>query len=285
MSLDFREKRRLQKVVAEKQAALRGGDLGFKAKREAQKAMRDALTKLGAGGKAPAPAGPSPIDPAKLSPGDPVEWRNEMGTIRGNYRGVTDDGRHAVIVHDGGKQTSAPVGEVFPVEERAPEIPPRARKAFDRLVLPLTGVAEGLESARATDRKFNGDGRYAGEFMAKEETRGRLADAEKAISERLGRIEDQSMLEAARAYIDAQRPDLTLTQAEQEWRDSIANDEPVAGNVTLTAQAVRGDFNDLALPEFINKLKEAYGADEDLDGAKNAAVGYLEANRDELEAA
>ena len=54
---------------------------------------------------------------------------------------------------------------------------------------------------------------------------------------------------------------------------------------SLTAQAARGDFNGLGLPEFINKLKEAYSADEDLEGTKTAAVGYLEANLDELEAA
>lgn len=48
MSLDFREKRRLQKVVAEQQTALRSG-LGFQAKRQAQKLMRESLAKLGAG--------------------------------------------------------------------------------------------------------------------------------------------------------------------------------------------------------------------------------------------
>lgn len=48
MSLDFREKRRLQKVVAEQQSALRSG-LGFQAKRQAQKLMRESLAKLGAG--------------------------------------------------------------------------------------------------------------------------------------------------------------------------------------------------------------------------------------------
>jgi len=46
--LDFREKRRLQKIVAEQQSALRS-DLGFQAKRRAQKIMRESLAKLGAG--------------------------------------------------------------------------------------------------------------------------------------------------------------------------------------------------------------------------------------------
>ena len=57
MSLDFKTKRALQKTVAEKQAALKAGTLGFKEKREAQKALRDALTKLGGGMTATKPAG------------------------------------------------------------------------------------------------------------------------------------------------------------------------------------------------------------------------------------
>ena len=48
MALGFKEKRDLQKIVAEKQAALTEGGLGFKDKREAQKAMQDALSKLNA---------------------------------------------------------------------------------------------------------------------------------------------------------------------------------------------------------------------------------------------
>lgn len=48
MSLNFKEKRALQKIVSESQAALRSGDLGFKEKRAAQKSLRDAMEKLGA---------------------------------------------------------------------------------------------------------------------------------------------------------------------------------------------------------------------------------------------
>ena len=48
MALGFKEKRALQKVVAEKQAALTEGGLGFRDKREAQKAMQEALAKLSA---------------------------------------------------------------------------------------------------------------------------------------------------------------------------------------------------------------------------------------------
>ena len=66
MSLNFKEKRALQKTVTEQQAALRGGSLGFKEKRGAQKLLRDALAKLGAATKPsepPMPANESPFAP------------------------------------------------------------------------------------------------------------------------------------------------------------------------------------------------------------------------------
>lgn len=46
MSLSFKEKRALQKIVSEKLVALRGGTLSFKEKREAQRVVKDALSKL-----------------------------------------------------------------------------------------------------------------------------------------------------------------------------------------------------------------------------------------------
>lgn len=73
--------------------------------------------------------------------------------------------------------------------------------------------------------------------------------------------------------------------SEPEPESSEPESDPTPIPPTLTAQAVRGDFNSLALPEFIEQLKSAYSADEDLDGAKEAAIGYLEANQQELEAA
>lgn len=48
MALGFKEKRTLQKIVADKQAELAQGGLSFKVKREAQKSMADALEKLNA---------------------------------------------------------------------------------------------------------------------------------------------------------------------------------------------------------------------------------------------
>lgn len=57
MALSFKEKRELQRIVAEKQQQLSEGSLPFKAKREAQKAMADALERLNqkvdAGGTSP----------------------------------------------------------------------------------------------------------------------------------------------------------------------------------------------------------------------------------------
>jgi hypothetical protein len=125
-------------------------------------------------------------------------------------------------------------------EAQGAEIPKRAKGEFDRLILPLTGVANGLESARATDRQFNGDGRYAGEYMASEKARDLLASAEQAISERLARIDDAENLKVAEAYINSQRPDLTLTQAEQEWRDGMVSDAPETPPHERIKAAVQG---------------------------------------------
>lgn len=61
MSLNFKEKRALQKIVSEQLAALRGGTLSFKEKREAQRAVKDALSQLKVKALEPA-ANPSPFD-------------------------------------------------------------------------------------------------------------------------------------------------------------------------------------------------------------------------------
>jgi hypothetical protein len=50
MALSFSEKRKLQKVLAESQKALKSGDLGFSEKRKMQKAIKTARAKLGMGG-------------------------------------------------------------------------------------------------------------------------------------------------------------------------------------------------------------------------------------------
>ena len=48
MALGFKEKRELQRIVSTQQGALASAGISFKAKREAQKAMADALTRLNA---------------------------------------------------------------------------------------------------------------------------------------------------------------------------------------------------------------------------------------------
>lgn len=216
MSLNFKEKRALQKTVTEQQAALRGGSLGFKEKREAQKLLRDALAKLGAG------------VPAQV------------------------------------------------------EIPPSVKSALDLLIAPLAEIARGLESARATDRRFSaGDGRYAGEFMSSEGTVEKLNAAEKAISDRIGSIPDAARRAAAEAYVRSNRPDLILTDAEREW----AGFDPAPVSDSPFAPLLAGDFNRLPVPEFVTRLEGAYSEEEDLEKAKQAAIQYLEANRETLEAA
>lgn len=44
--------------------------------------------------------------------GDKVVWRNEFGTIKGIFRGFTDDNQKVVIVANG-SQMCAPASEVF----------------------------------------------------------------------------------------------------------------------------------------------------------------------------
>lgn len=375
MSLNFREKRQLQKTVAEQQAALRGGDLGFREKRQAQKAMREALEKLGAGNQTPAAqesaqyrnylewiqdaertrseleaggfseqikmddrlengeaerllaeiqqrieglsdATPSPIDPANTSPGDTVEWRNEMGTIRGNYRGATDDGRHAVIVYDGGKQASAPVGEVFPAEPSGdepqgdlPSLPATGEEEaessehdelnahFDRFTPGVRVVEKAPPASSVIMRVRDFRGRHLGTLGIRHDgsKEGKLAVLpllNRAYQSAFGK--EASFTQSQRGITD-ENGDMTEVLSPTGEILAAGTDEAayMLGNLsarpkesaTLTAQAARGDFNGLGLPEFIEKLKEAYGADEDLEGAKKAAIGYLGANRTELEEA
>jgi len=46
MALGFKEKRAVQTVITQKQAEIESGDLGFSAKRAAQKELEDAFSKL-----------------------------------------------------------------------------------------------------------------------------------------------------------------------------------------------------------------------------------------------
>lgn len=195
MALSMRERLTLQKSVKQSLATLRGGEVGMRERLALQKQLKADMAKLGGSASAAEPQREH-VTRDNTSVGDTVEWRNEMGTISGNFRGLTDDGRHAVIVHDGGMQSSAPIEEVFKASEEAAPTEPQ--------------------------------------------------------------------------------PEPELSESEND---------PTPIQPSLTAQAVRGDFNSLALPEFIEQLKSAYSADEDLDGAKEAAIGYLEANQQELEAA
>lgn len=47
-----------------------------------------------------------------LIQGDLVEWRNEFGTIAGNFRGLTENDSKAVIVSNG-TQMAAPISEIY----------------------------------------------------------------------------------------------------------------------------------------------------------------------------
>lgn len=54
---------------------------------------------------------------------------------------------------------------------------------------------------------------------------------------------------------------------------------------SLFDQLLSGKFNGLSMNDFISKLQAAYDEEPSLDKAKQSSVGYLEANRAELEAA
>ena len=72
-------------------------------------------------GNAPADM-PNSINQDNTSVGDTVVWRNEFGTMEGNFRGFMDDGKNSVLVVSGSQMT-APTSEVFPVEPTEPEAP------------------------------------------------------------------------------------------------------------------------------------------------------------------
>ncbi|MGP9633778.1 hypothetical protein ACT3R7_11995 [Halomonas sp. AOP43-A1-21] len=322
MALSMRERLTLQKSVKQSLATLRGGEVGMRERMALQKQVKADMTKLG--GQTEAPTAPQDSaqyseylawiqdaertraelegdgfwreinaderlndgeagrlltevqkrleglsEPAmqsvtsdNTSVGDTVEWRNEMGTISGNFRGITDDGRHAVIVADG-MQMSAPVGEVFKAsEEVAQEEPP----AHERITAAIQGgdANEAMRIARTLTEKL---------ALSEALVKAGFSIVGGSVAAILADVWPAMQKKARETTAGGEAPETSEPQ-------STATRLP-----TLTAQAARGDFNDLALPEFIEKLKAAYSADEDLDGAKEAALGYLEANQQELEAA
>lgn len=124
--------------------------------------------------------------------------------------------------------------------EPAPDIPDNVRERLNALLAPLVGVAEGLSSARETDYRMGGGGRYAGEYMYGR--RDDLAAAEAAIEERLASIPDEEKREAARTYINTRRPDLSLSEAEQEWADSVGP-APEEGDAAARREAAEATID------------------------------------------
>lgn len=184
--LSFKEKRTLQKTVAEKQAALRGGNLSFKEKREAQKLLRDALTKLGA--------------------------------------------------------TSEPIS-VHATQYTAADLTKRS---------PLS-------------HRFDGWG---------------FAAVKPAEATRLLEIVGPRLSNETEANYFGR-----LAQAQRDNEIGGVGTEPAPGPASLFEPLLAGDYNSLSVPDFVGKIEEAYGEEEDLDKAKRAAIQYLEANRETLEAA
>ncbi|MDX5979554.1 hypothetical protein [Vreelandella alkaliphila] len=158
----------------------------------------------------------------------------------------------------------------------------RERLALHKQVKADMTKLGGQAEARAVPDDSAQYGEYLAWIQDVERTRAELEGdgfrREINADERLNDGEASRLLDAVQSRIAAlSEPGLIDSASEEE--------APAQIQVTLTAQAVRGDFNGLSLPEFIEQLKSAYSADEDLDGAKEAAIGYLEANQQELEAA
>ncbi|MBE0508856.1 MAG: hypothetical protein IBX50_19400 [Marinospirillum sp.] len=85
-------------------------------------------------------------------------------------------------------------------------------------------------------------------------------------------------------------------EAQKLLRDAMAKlrGGSIAGDQSRQAQVasdspftplLSGELNSLAIPDFIKRLESAYSDEEDLGKAKQAAIQYLEFNREKLEAA
>ena len=269
MSLNFKEKRALQKTVSEKQAALKSGTLGFKEKREAQKALRDAMAKLGAGTPAPQPATSRPDVSgvkarftAETVMDAPADWiimnapRPLLGTktLEG---GPFMSGRFYAAIDPADSMAAALVAENIKLDAR----------------VVLQGISTELQIEMAlVDNEYADT--YRSDFQGDE-----LLDA---LATQINNLQDKTAGELesiiARATGGAATP---TPEPTPEPTPDIAPE----GNESPFQPLINGDLNNLPMPDFVKRLEAAYAEEESLDKAKQAAIGYLEANRAKLEAA
>ena len=264
MSLNFKEKRALQTTVTEQQAALRGGSLGFKEKREAQKLLRDALAKLGAGVPAPRPSASRPDVSgvkarfiAERVMDVPADWivMNAPRPLLGTK------------TLDGGPFLSGRFyAAIDPAESAAKSFVEQNVKLDARVV--LQEIAPELQVEMAlVDNKYADT--YRSDFQGDE-----LFDV---LLPQINSLQDKTVAELEAVIARARGGD-TPKPVEPVEPPMPTNDSPFA-------PLLAGDFNRLPVPEFVSKLEGAYAEEEDLEKAKQAAIQYLEANRETLEAA
>lgn len=282
MSLNFKEKRALQKTVAETQAALRGGKLGFKEKREAQKALRDAMTKLGAATTAPAPAGGRPdVSGMKARftsetvmdvPGDWIVMnapRPLLGTktLEG---GPFLSGRFYAAIDPADSAAAAFVVENKKLDARVvfQGIPPE---------LQVEMALVGNKYAETYRSDFQGD---------------ELFDV---LVPQINNLQDKTVAELESIIVKARGGQSAAVEPDAGGQPDAGGEndgtpDPAPEGDPEAAESpfqplLAGDLNNLAIPDFIKRLEAAYEEEESLDKAKQAAIGYLEANRAKLEAA
>ena len=265
MSLDFKTKRALQKTVAEKQAALKAGTLGFKEKREAQKALRDAMAKLG----------------GSVSATKPAAGRLDVSGIKARFTAETvmDVPTNWVVMNaprpllgtktlEGGPFLSGRFyAAIDPADSMAATFLAENVKLDARVV--LQGIGEDLQIEMAlVDNKYAD--RYRDEYKGDE-----LFDI---LSPQINKLQDKTVADLEAIIARA--------------RGGAGSGSSVAAPNAGTAAAespftplIAGQFNQLPIPDFIKRLESAYEEEESLDKAKQAAIQYLEANRAALEAA
>lgn len=360
MSLNFKEKRALQKTVSEKQAALKSGTLGFKEKREAQKALRDAMAKLGAGTPAPQPAASRPdvsgvkarftaervmdvpdgwivmnaprpllgtktleggpfmsgrfyaaIDPAdsmaagfvaeniKLDArvvlqGISTELQIEMAlvdnkyadTYRSDFQGDELLDALATQINDLQDKTVAELESIIARAKGGAATPQTESSVVDRLNAEIDAanagadpdfqvgkIGPGINVEQIDDRnwKVTLDGLDKAVDIWHDQQAGRYQASTKGSGHGYG-----VNLSGA------------VKWAEDWLRENLAGTTPDPapdGNESPFQPLINGDLNNLPMPDFVKRLEAAYAEEESLEKAKQAAIGYLEANRAKLEAA
>jgi hypothetical protein len=157
--------------------------------------------------------------------------KTEIKQLEIEYGGLLKRIEVAKLEADERAVNPKPVVEPEPVIDPATEPTPEPEPAVEptsipdsvkqELMRPFQTLIDGLERGRSTDRQFNGGGRYAAEVWLDMDMDNALRQADERVAARVAEIPDERNRAAAQAYVDANRPDFSLTTDEQEWLDSF----------------------------------------------------------------